>query len=182
MTIFEQQGEILGITKKKVFYALFCVLLITNNAWSSPIDHEVGQILQKILKRMAPEEIAKLEQEGLSGWRRVTFTALTQALKHDVPSQRVYGAVFAQLESPDKLLKFMETHPNIVSDLKPGLTNSIKKLMSEGQGGGVQASVLRNTFGHNRLQALVAPTQEELAVLRRAAKAPGSEVGAMASA
>ncbi|MBI2646540.1 MAG: hypothetical protein HYW85_05900 [Deltaproteobacteria bacterium] len=118
----------------------------------------------------------------------MTINALTQAIKKDIPATEVYDAVLAQLKSPDELSKFIKTHPDVVSDLKPGLKESIERLMLEGQAE-VQAAAVavvtpgtKTIFlgGSNRLRALVTPTEDELAVLLGTKKA-GQEAFAVAS-
>ncbi|MBI3019101.1 MAG: hypothetical protein HYY61_04340 [Deltaproteobacteria bacterium] len=173
------------ISKKKVFTVLFCAFLMTASAFGSALDPEVIQVLRNILQKMAPEELTQIEKQGLSsGWQRVTSNALAEALKNGIPRAEIYDAVLAQLKSPDELSKFMKTHPDLISDLKPGLKESIERLILEGRGE-VQASaavpVTQGLFGRNRLQALVAPTDEELAVLKGETEAPREEIAALAS-
>ncbi len=172
------------IRKKRIFTVLLCAFLMTQKVLGAGIDAQVIQVVKKALQKMAPEEIAQVEREGISGWKRVTINALTQALKDNVVATDVFDSVLNQLKSPEELSKFMRAHPDIVSDLKPGLQVSIERLVLEGQGE-VQASVApvtSNLFGRNRLQALLEPTDGEMTVLMGAQKAERNGIAAAASA
>jgi len=122
---------------------------------------------------MSPESMAALQQENGAGWRKVALTALAREVNGNMPRREVYTAVLEQLESPDKLSRFIKAHPELVSDLNPGLRTSIERLMIEGQGE-LQASIRYGVSGTapiNRIKALLQPTEEELALLRRAKEA-----------
>ena len=184
----DPRGKIVILNKKKLFTALFCALLMTGSAFGSALDQEVIQVLRRVLQKMAPGEIAQIEREGVAGWQRVTINALTHALKNEIPRTEVYDVVLAQLKSPDELSRFIKTHPDIISDLKPGLQESIERLMLEGRAEVQAAAVAVVTpgtkaifgGGRNRLQALATPTEKEMAVLLGTKKA-GQEVSMASS-
>ncbi len=162
---------------------------MTSSAFGSPIDQEAIQILRRVLQKMKPEEIVQVGQKGVPAWEKMTINTLSDVLKHEAFSKDALNAVWEQLKSPDELLKFIEApHPDFVLDLKPGLKESIERLILEARGElqasfvGYRDRVSKTIVGTNRIKALLKPTEEEMAVLREANKKAEASARAAASA